>query len=722
MKVVDISEGKREIDKLFDTFESSHHFDDFLKVFEYSLKGNVKDSERLQSTWVKNEALTKSGDHLIELTNLLLRINITYPEKENEEISIPFSINAELFHKHSEMAFQAVKAMCELGKELKPFRETYAWFYPSLIFGQLLMELYPEDLDPGRKIAEYLNLLFPSSISSDQECLYVDFDHSPQYEIAYDSERYKLLDKIGEWVIRNYAEKNGQCKWLELCLRDILDPYCYRKMEHTVPLAEQLIGVIQAPREFYYLWLNRTFFLPMSYQDGNRKLTTEDFKTLLKFIPIGKNRFPLLTEKGLSDKYRKNFINLHWKHIRKIINSNYLSFGSFLSLLEMYFYYNSSENLDEEGKSLVKWVIQSLTAYRHEYFAGNSPFDVSQYAFGCDYISSSIGIENDDLLTILATANSDGGILGLAPDEIDPPFQTAMDYYNTQQNNYVVVFHKCVKEGRPELGVALLSLYIFCRAITTKAAFGNLPQLIEVIEQSLKLPGSKILKHTIEIVCGSISNFFNDDSSAKSTLRFLQQYVANESTLHVLPGGGKGKAVPLHNEADVITRLVSELGQHRWDKLNHNSQDFLITAEITWKNNAAEFGFGIKDWGWLIIQYCKAIENELVERLNDFFYSNEYLDYLLKKKHKRAAKPSAGGLLRVIRDYKYLPKNLQDMLVGLKVNLINDPGLTSTIIDLIDGYRNKSAHTDIVGMKMYADFKTKLFHDQLLHKYIDALG
>jgi hypothetical protein len=61
-------------------------------------------------------------------------------------------------------------------------------------------------------------------------------------------------------------------------------------------------------------------------------------------------------------------------------------------------------------------------------------------------------------------------------------------------------------------------------------------------------------------------------------------------------------------------------------------------------------------------------------------------------------------------------------LVSLKVNLINDPDFTSTIIELIDEYRNKSAHTDIVGMRMYADFKLKLFHDQLLHRFIDALG
>jgi hypothetical protein len=123
---------------------------------------------------------------------------------------------------------------------------------------------------------------------------------------------------------------------------------------------------------------------------------------------------------------------------------------------------------------------------------------------------------------------------------------------------------------------------------------------------------------------------------------YFRQYISKPAELHVIEGTAKSPFRRVNYEAEIKAFFENELGSKRWNKQSENSRSCLVSAELQWRNSAVEFGFGIKDWSGLITTYCKAIVGELVERLMEFYVSDEYEVHLTGKGLKRPAKATAG--------------------------------------------------------------------------------
>lgn len=310
---------------------------------------------------------------------------------------------------------------------------------------------------------------------------------------------------------------------------------------------------------------------------------------------------------------------------------------------------------------------------------------------------------------------SNNGVVGLICEDTSSYYELA-EYYDEKQQTYLHLFNKAHEEGFYELGTALLTLYLLYRTISLKGRHNTSPVFVGAINKALDAPGSKIMKHTLEFIVDSIGKHFSDDPVARTSAMIFQQFLPQRAEVKVLQGGVKSS----RGAEEVSEFLIRKLGNERWTKLAKNSQDCLVSAEIQWKNSAVEFGFGIKDWSGLITTYCKAIEGELVDRLNDFFVSAEYDTYLAAKGLKRPAKSTAGWLLKELRLYNDMPQELQSLLNQSRIKLAGENDLVNRLYDIVQNYRNVSAHHDAVPMKRFAEFKEKLFQSGLLKKFIDA--
>jgi hypothetical protein len=178
----------------------------------------------------------------------------------------------------------------------------------------------------------------------------------------------------------------------------------------------------------------------------------------------------------------------------------------------------------------------------------------------------------------------------------------------------------------------------------------------------------------------------------------------------------------IRSEEDAHSKLTESLGMERWNKLSKNSQECLLSAELQWKNNALDFGFDIKDWSGLIATYCKPIEGELVERLADFYVSEIYGDWLIEKGDKRPAKATAGWLLKALKGYDQMPVMVQGEVRRSRIMLHDNQKLVNELYDIVQNYRNISAHYPAVNMKRFADFKHKIFQDGVLARFIDTFA
>jgi len=282
--------------------------------------------------------------------------------------------------------------------------------------------------------------------------------------------------------------------------------------------------------------------------------------------------------------------------------------------------YSEIDKVDYEFEQLLEGIALQITKYRRNYLSGASPFSIrSSAGVTSDIFNRYIGVDRNDLVLILSETEFPSNLCDLVPGNDTGSFAELTDFYNNKQIVYLTIFNKSVEEGLPELGVALLSLYIFYRTLMLKGRFGNLHELMPAIEQALSLPGSKVLKNALSFVVESVDLYFSNDPVALCSANYFRQHIPQSAQLHVIEGGGKGSFGRQQSEENVREFLFNVLGKVRWEKLSEKSRNCLVSAELQWRNSAVEFGFGIKDWSGLIITYCKAIEAELVERLKYFF-------------------------------------------------------------------------------------------------------
>lgn len=709
MKVIEIKNRKSKFEIAIVKFKKSRRFKDFVDLLEYCLINNSYESQELLEEWNSGKEEIPQGDHLSTFTVFLSKFSVRYLDPSHIADIVPGN------DEQGASLVGLIDEFLDIQECIVGYKNEYSWFHQSIVMSALLEEVYPENLNPGMVIAKNLKAIFPENIPSDVATLSEDYQFSQKYELPFNSIIHRLIKQIGEWILEKTVLDLELKETIDTCFRDYLDPEnreC-RSIKQAEPL-RFFANLLRCPRDLYYCWLNECLLSHESPQLS----TQEQLKAALKCLPFGRGNKPLIFIpryfNSLDPDLREHFKRLY-SDIPNIETSKFISFPNYFDLV-----YRAMDFLfevDHECSDLFKAIVANLTKHRQDYHSGCATFAGDRYYSEAEFLIDAIGLGNIDLSLLLSTGSSFYGNFYLIPDADDYTYFNHSDYLNERQKTYLAAFDKSVSEGFSELGVSLLSLYIISRAMYMKGRFGQLPELLPSIRQSLALSGAPIIKHTLATVVEVVEKYFSDDPIAMCSARIFKQILPQVVGLHVL-GGGQGRQ---NSKSEVQSFLQGELGKERWDKLSGDSQDCLLSAELQWKNSAIEFGFGIKDWSGLIVTYSKVVEGELVERLNGFFVSDEYATYLQERKITRQEKPTAGCLLQVLKDFDKLPQYLQEMISNSRIMLASNPKLVNRLIDLVVNYRNKSAHSGAVGMKRFAGFKEELFQKRLLHDFIDNL-
>lgn len=709
MKVIEIKNRKSKFDIAIVKFRKSRRFEDFVDLLEYCLIHKSYESQVLLEEWNSGKEAIPQGDHLSAFTAFLPKFSVRYLDPSHISDIIPGN------DEQGASLVGLIDEFRDIQQRIDGYMNEYSWFHQSIAMSVLLKEVYPDNFNPGMVIAKNLKLIFPENIPSDVAALSEDYPFSPEYVLPYDSIIHRLVKQVGEWILEKTVMDRELKETIDTCFHDYLDPEnrACQSIKQGEPL-RFFANLLRCPRDLYYSWLNECLL----NHDSPWLSSQEQLKAALKCLPIGIGNKPLIFVpsyyNSLDSELRKQFNKLY-SDIPNIETSKFISFPNFFDLV-----YRAMDFLfevDHECSDLFKDIVANLTKHRQEYHSGCTTFAGDRYYSEAEFLIDAIGLDSIDLSLLLSTGSSFFGNFFLFPDEDDYTYFDHSDFLNERQKTYLAAFDKSVSEGFSDLGVSLLSLYIISRAMNMKGRFGQLPELLPSLRQSLALSGAPIIKHTLATVVEVVEKYFSDDPIAMCSARIFKQLLPQVAELHVL-GGGQGRQ---NNKSEVQSFLQGELGKERWDKLSADSQDCLLSAELQWKNSAIEFGFGIKDWSGLIVTYCKVVEGELVERLNGFFVSDEYAAYLQERKITRLDKPTAGCLLKVLKDFDKMPQYLQEMVSNSRIKLVSNPKLVSRLYDLVLNYRNTSAHSGAVGMKRFAGFKEELFQKRLLHDFIDTL-
>lgn len=713
MKVVDIKKGRTEFEKKLSRLRQSLEFKEFIALLAECLRDEQFDIAPLHAFWQENKDLLAATDYLLEALPIVSNIEILYPSPR-------YIRDADLPTHASDSAIKFCEAM-EAGERLRdPFREKYSWFFPSHCIAPLLEESYPEELDPGRIIARHLQLFFPEEYPEEYQMLIHGYPRTPAFKIAFSSPEWHLLIELAAWMAEKTVGNEQQRACSRECLLDLLDPENRAGRSLSISVIEKLLQMYKAPPELFHAWIWSYFIA--SDEDGSLapKLSTAEFKAALLTLSFGDGTSPLALDPAFSRFNGVAAIKTLLSSNKRLIEGKYLSWEAFYSLL-----YRAAEDeviLDVECHQLLQALMCSFTKFRQTYLGGVSPL-LQPYMFHNlnGFFSDAIGVDCADLLQLLADGDFDGTFLNLINEKVDCSYTEQVEFYNERQSLYLQLVTKANAVGLYELGTALLSIYLLHRMFFFKCRLNLSSDMLKALSKALESPGSRTLKLTLELAVASAEEYFSADPVASSSALVLRQFVPQGAQLKVFPGKIGQDGTATDGAKQVRDRLQGYLGAERWNKLSENSRNFLISAELQWCNNYREFCFGINDWSGLITTYCKAVEGELVDRLADFYACSEYEAYLMDKKGlKRPAKATAGWLLKELKSYESMPKQLQGRLNSAKIRIAGDTNLVNRLYEIFQKYRNISAHHDAVSSNLYSEFRGKLFEGGLLIRFIDA--
>jgi len=714
LKVVNIKSKKSALDNKIACFRKNRKFSDFLDIVEYCLSNQMYDCAELLAEWEAGKGKIQAGDHFEVFTALLPKFSVYYLGNSPEFTRKFGELNKDVVS----LIAKASSSFGEYFEVIDSYQEKYSWFLPAICLADQLEAVYPDELNPGKVVAIYLKTLFPGKLPSDIEIFSADYTYCPEYKLPFNSSLYCLVRLVGEWALNQsvFDPELKQC--METCFCDYLDPENYE--ERFFKCEEPLLflaNLLNSPRDLYYCWVTECLF----NLDSPWLSSQELLNATLMCFPVGRGNSPLILDQNYNHLFDESVINKFKAgllDLQTLNDSRFLSYDSFLRLV--YRGFDAVYHVDHECFELLKILVTRFGEYRREYLAGCAPFHAEAHDSEAVSLVEAIGLDNIDLSLLLVNGMNHYGCLSIVDDEKNSYFDRA-SFFNYKQHAYLAAFRKSVAEGLNELGVALLSLYIFSRGLIMKGRFGQLPDLLTAVERALTLPGSKIIKHTIAFVVEATEEYFRDDPLAMASALHFRNLLPQQAELHVLPGGRKEGIGRQWREQEIWEFFEGNLGPARWGKISENSRACLVSAELQWRNSAVEFGFGIKDWSGLVTTYCKPLEGELLDHLGKFYLSDAYAGYLEDRKLKRPAKPTAGWLLKELKSYSSMPEPVQEAINKTGVKLHEDMRLVNALYDLFQNYRNIAAHPDAVSMSRFAEFKRKLFQERVLHLFIDAV-
>lgn len=642
-------------------------FREFLTNIEVSFQQHAHIDQQMV-TWEK-ERESLSDNAFEEFSRLLFKI------QRNDKKTVVTLRRATFDEDKIAAVSEALVSLRETYSEIeealiRDFSQKYSWFRPSWSIAEILSAAFPPELDPGVVIAEYSRLFFA--------------DVEPEElggNIAVETEGMKFLEVVGEACI-DVSKLSPEIK--KVCKEALAAIVAPATTSMSDQFSRKFKLLLQTPPHFFLAWA-REWWLDFDNDENYApQLDPEILKLLFRHCGLW------------SDNSGQ----------RKAVITRSL-------LLDLLYKACEEDGLpyDVELQHVLRQFFRYVCDVRRRCRFGLSSLgvDVSERLVK-DLYFADYDLEIVDFPMYLASGSEPYGPLDVH-DIVDSANIQGMDL---AERDWMILFDKAIAEGFPELTNALLSVYVLNMAYFSEGALRPSQRLSDTILKGLQMPGSTMLKKSIELIIGWVEG--NKGPARQLVQRYLKQFLPEKASLHVLPS-----RTPKRDEEKTVERFLSEqLGENRWMKLAESSRNFFISAETTWKKCAVEFGFGIKDWSGFVNPFCKAIENELAVALKGVYLSPLFLDDFKKRTGSEFGKPTMGKLVTALLKYESYPEDIRALIDGCCTALPSNKPLLYRLKKLTD-MRNQASHKDEFNMTRFSEFKMILFDQRTIHEFIDAL-
>ena len=337
-------------------------------------------------------------------------------------------------------------------------------------------------------------------------------------------------------------------------------------------------------------------------------------------------------------------------------------------------------------------------------------------------ISNGMSVEEVDITMFFSYASVSFNELQFTDNLYHKTKEVQVVRFNLIFKYYKAIIDKTCNEGLYELASALLSLYLFARAISCKCKFGDIVEVLRLIEKVIHLPASKTLRLTLNIITGMAEKYCKHDNAAMLAKKVFQQYTLQLLKIPHLSSSGEVKP----KKTDAKVWLNEQIGETRLAKLSESSIDWLVQYRSNWLFHSADYCFEARDYFDLVMCHCKMLELELGHHYRTFFTSKEFSSYCAAfdrpNRYVKDYKPTLGDIIHDLSHYKNYPPELKAILKESSMMIHEDEGLVKEIRSIASTYRNPASHSNVITPLMYTKFLTKMYNNKVLCRFIDTIN
>lgn len=181
----------------------------------------------------------------------------------------------------------------------------------------------------------------------------------------------------------------------------------------------------------------------------------------------------------------------------------------------------------------------------------------------------------------------------------------------------------------------------------------------------------------------------------------------------------EAKSISAIDRSTIQNELIQDVGKENWLKIFPQTIRQLVDAETQWSALHRQIGKGYQDFGSFANAYVKAIECELLARLDVVFTGAAYQEYYRDKNNRAPDRHTTlGPMLHTLKDFDLLPDNLKAAIEGAGLRVHEDKQL---IKDLLDAtyLRNKGSHPAPFTEKHLLELRKLMFEKGLLRRLFD---
>ena len=250
----------------------------------------------------------------------------------------------------------------------------------------------------------------------------------------------------------------------------------------------------------------------------------------------------------------------------------------------------------------------------------------------------------------------------------------------------------------------LLDEIVFLRRIT------NWPSLISLLLELQQLPHFEVSSNAVSLVIALLKSR-GHIALSKRLESFGRPERVNHDNVVKLVTNSVWKP---RTREEIEARLIEHLGDRIWSKLKPETKTWLVEADLNWSR--WRFGdrdeFVREDWSAPALQFCKAVENELVLSFGDLCFKVGDRD--------PKDKVTLGSVAHFLRR---AASGDVDHLNVLTESGREPPSQSAVkaLGKLVSSYRNLAAHPTEFDLARLSELRSFLFRDRKLRLILETL-